>query len=885
MDDRDRQAGHDDSGVGVARNGSPADGDAAGSTRSRGAVAAPAGEIVERRSVQLQILGLRAVASVVIGVLVAAIPVLGPHRVVMGLLCAVAGTTSAAVMATRVRRGHDLTPLVAVVDVAIALGVVLLVPAAYPLAVTILASINGLFVLWFGRRFGMWLLGAAAGGLLVVGLASDPPMWAPALLTWCVTAVFSTAIFGRIAEATDSTRKRYDELVNGIDAVVWEASGPTGPPEYLSASARDVLGFHREQLCDDAFLRSRVHPDDLDDVLANRRRVAAGEDTEVHYRFLDAGGRTRHVQERTKVALGPDGRVLRRRGVLVDETERWEAEAGLRRYSDFIEGIPIALAILRLEDAEDPHSLTVVATNPAAAALAGTAPGDAPGRRLEDVMPVSQEFLGRIADVVTLDQAMEHPFLELPGVEETLALRAVPLPDRCIGVAIEDVTKRARMAESFRHQALHDPLTGLPNRALMNERLASALAEADRRSDPVALLMVDLDQFKEVNDALGHEYGDRLLVELARRMARHLRHCDTIARLGGDEFAILLTTGADEEGAREVGRRLLEICEEPFQVDDYRLQVSASIGIAIAPDHATSADVLLRRADGAMYRAKGSGGGISVYFPGQDQTNVRRLQLLADLRDAVASEAFIVHYQPRVDLATMCTVGVEALVRWDHPEHGVLLPAEFIELAEVSGAIRVLTHAVTARATADVAALGGVGASLGVSVNLSVRNLYDPTLADWVARSLEESGLPPGQLCFELTESQLMDDPSVALEALDRLRDVGVRLSVDDFGTGYSSLAYLRDLPIDEVKVDRRFVADLEHGDARIVRSVVELGHNLGLQVVAEGVESTVALDQLRHLGCDSVQGFALAPPMPVDALARYLDLPAVEGTAVGDRM
>lgn len=852
---------------------------------TKGDVAAPAGEIVERRKVQLQILALRAVASLVIGGLLVSIPVLGPNRFAIGALVAVGGTVSAAVMALRIKRGKEPTPLVAIGDVAIALGVVLLVPAAYPLAVTVLVSVNGLFVLWFGRRFGVWLLAATGGGLLLVGLASGPPLWAPTLLTWFVTAGFSTAIFGRIAKANRSTRKRYDELVNGIDAVVWEASGPTGPPEYLSASVRDVFGFEPEQMCDEEFLWSRVHPDDREAVRDAQRRMARGEDTELHFRIVDADGVLRHVQERTKVALGPDGRVLRRRGVVVDETERWEAEAGLRRYSDFIEGIPIALAILRLEDTDDPRSLTIVAANPAAEALADVEPGSWYGQRLADVVPTSRSFMDKLADVVTLDQPLEHPFLQLAGVEETLALRAVPLPDRCIGVAIEDVTKRARMAESFRHQALHDPLTGLPNRALMNERLATALAEAERRSEPVALLMVDLDQFKEVNDALGHEYGDRLLVELARRMARQLRHCDTIARLGGDEFAILLTTGADEEGAREVGRRLLEICEEPFQVDDYRLQVSASIGIAIAPDHATSADVLLRRADGAMYRAKGSGGGIAVHLPGQEQTNVRRLQLLADLRDAVASEAFVVHYQPRVDLATMCTVGVEALVRWDHPEHGMLLPAEFIELAEVSGAIRMLTQAVTSRATSDVAGLGGVGSSLLVSVNLSVRNLYDPTLADWVAEALEESGLPPGQLCFELTESQLMDDPSVALEALDRLRDVGVRLSVDDFGTGYSSLAYLRDLPIDEVKVDRRFVADLEHGDARIVRSVVELGHNLGLQVVAEGVESTVALEQLRDLGCDSVQGFALAPPMPIDALARFLDLPVVEGTAVGDRM
>ena len=457
----------------------------------------------------------------------------------------------------------------------------------------------------------------------------------------------------------------------------------------------------------------------------------------------------------------------------------------------------------------------------------------------------------------------------------------MPLPDRSVGISLEDVTKRARQAESFRHRALHDPLTGLPNRAMLHERLTHALIEADRTGDPVALLLVDLDQFKEVNDALGHEYGDGVLRELSRRLVGRLRQCDTIARLGGDEFAILLTTDATAEGAAEVARRLNELCEEPIQVADYRLQVSASVGIALAPEHANDAETLLRRADGAMYRAKGAGGGYAIYSPGHELNAVRRLELLADLRDAIQTEAFVVHYQPRIDLATLQPVGVEALVRWRHPRHGLLPPGEFIELAEVSGAIRLLTQTVTERATADVRGLGAT-AGLAVSVNLSMRNLYDPTLVEWVTAMIEESHIPAGALCFELTESQLMDDPRQANEVLHQLHRSGVRFSVDDFGTGYSSLAYLRDLPIDEVKIDRSFVADLARGDSRIVQSVIDVGHHLGLHVVAEGVETPEVLARLRELGCDSAQGFHLAMPMPLGDLRSFLDEAPPRTTGAG---
>ena len=468
-----------------------------------------------------------------------------------------------------------------------------------------------------------------------------------------------------------------------------------------------------------------------------------------------------------------------------------------------------------------------------------------------------------------LGTSLERPFVRIGDHDEVFALRAVPLPDQCIGLALEDVTKRARLAESLRHKALHDHLTGLPNRARFNERLGNALDRARLHGGRTGVLMVDLDRFKDVNDTLGHEYGDRLLVELSRRLSMKLRNCDTIARLGGDEFAVLVSDAEGDDATMSVARRLVELCEEPFHIDEFRLQVGASVGAAVAPDDAEDAEDLLRHADAAMYQAKESGGGIVVHSGAEESTGSTRIELLADLKEAVSTDELVLHYQPRIDLRTLRPVGVEALVRWHHPQRGLLPPGDFIELAEVSGTIAALTRAVTERATRDMAALRP-DAPFTVNVNLSARNLHDPLLVEWVVDLLDRTGYPPMSLCFELTEAQLSEDPSQSLEVLHRLRLLGVRLSIDDFGTGYSSVAYLRELPIDEVKIDTGFISGLQAGDPTLVRSVIDLGHNLGLHVVAEGVEDHRSLELLRSLGCDSAQGYHLAPPMPFEDLERY---------------
>jgi diguanylate cyclase (GGDEF)-like protein len=543
----------------------------------------------------------------------------------------------------------------------------------------------------------------------------------------------------------------------------------------------------------------------------------------------------------------------------------WTAEQ--RR--ELIDALPVGLLVLELADPDDPGSLIVRAANPAAASLLEVPVGGLPGRPFVEVAPLDRADLQALVGALRSDRPPEGPTLHLPGPARVVAATAVRLPAGRTAVVLEDVTSRARQAESLRHQALHDPLTGLPNRALLHERLTRALVRSDRTGDGVALLLVDLNQFKEVNDSLGHAYGDALLKALATRLQTRLRNCDTVARLGGDEFAVLLTTGADGDGALEVARRICRLCEEPVQAGEYRLQVSASVGIALAPEHANDAETLLRRADGAMYRSKGRGGGATVFSAHHELRTIRRLELMAELREATSAEDFVVHYQPRIDLATLRPTGVEALVRWNHPRHGLLPPEEFIELAEVSGAIRLVTRTVTERAARAVRELGSH--RLTVTVNLSARNLHDPTLVEWVREVVDRLEVPQGSLGFELTEAQLMEDHTRSRDVLRQLHDLGVRLGVDDFGTGPSSLAALRDLPVDEVKIHPAFVAELEAGDDRMVRTVIALGHQLGLQVVAEGVEGTTALTRLRELGCDLAQGFHLAVPMTLPDLATYL--------------
>ena len=442
-------------------------------------------------------------------------------------------------------------------------------------------------------------------------------------------------------------------------------------------------------------------------------------------------------------------------------------------------------------------------------------------------------------------------------------------------VIARDVTDRTYAEQALAHQALHDILTGLPNRTLLHDRLEHAILESRRRNEPLALLLIDLDQFKAVNDSFGHHVGDALLTQVGPRFQAQLRETDTVARLGGDEFAVILPA-TDRSAAGRVAATLLKALERPFVVEFEALPVGASVGIAMYPEQGDSASVLLQKADIAMYAAKADlGNGYIVYAPEHERHGADRLALLAELRTAIEGDALFLEYQPEVSLRSGRVTAIEALVRWRHSERGVVAPNSFIPFAEQTGLITPLTEWVIARALKDARGWREAGHDVPVAVNLSTRNLLDPLFPQQVKTALETAGMPASALRFEITETVLLAEPERSMITLGELRDLGVRLALDDFGTGYSSLSYLNKLPLQEVKIDRSFVEKVcSPGDSSstIVQATVDLGHRLGFEVVAEGVETQCSWDRLVELGCDIVQGFHVARPMADESVVRWLD-------------
>ncbi|MFZ5765555.1 MAG: putative bifunctional diguanylate cyclase/phosphodiesterase [Thermodesulfobacteriota bacterium] len=434
-------------------------------------------------------------------------------------------------------------------------------------------------------------------------------------------------------------------------------------------------------------------------------------------------------------------------------------------------------------------------------------------------------------------------------------------------------TQAAALEYQAMHDATHDQLTDLPNRVLLRDRLEQAINSAKREKQKVALFILDLDRFKEVNDTLGHYSGDRLLKQVALRLRGAVRQSDTLAHLGGDEFAILLTVIKESSDVDVVRKKIQSVFKTPYVLEGLKLDVQAGIGAAIYPDHGRDMDSIMQKADIAMYAAKQHDSRFMLYSSDLDRHSTERLTMVGELRQGIENNELRLAFQPKIDARTNAVHGVEALVRWQHPQHGLVPPDEFIPLAERTGLIKPLSLWVLRQAVHQAAAWRTAGLRLGIAINLSPSTLLDSELPDLITGVLASSPLQPEMITLEVTEGSLIKDPNRAMEILKRLADLNIRISIDDFGTGYSSLAYLRKMPATEVKIDKSFVMDMmnNENDAAIVRATIDLAHNLGLQVVAEGVESREIADRLRDLGCDLLQGYYFSKPIAAAELTEWL--------------
>jgi len=453
--------------------------------------------------------------------------------------------------------------------------------------------------------------------------------------------------------------------------------------------------------------------------------------------------------------------------------------------------------------------------------------------------------------------------------------RSAPLEMKALVEAIESrCAKNKERENKLEYQVLHDPLTGLPNRIKLRNELQAAIRNADETGQCFTLLMIDLDRFKEINDTLGHHVGDTVLCEISDRFSGQLSAEDVIARLGGDEFAVLLYD-ADIEKARGTARNLLKCFKEDLFLGGHRFNIGGSIGMAVYPWHAKNDQELLQRADVAMYFAKRKNFGYAIYDKSEDKHDIRQLGFEVELRDAIENDELMLYYQPKIDVKNKQVISAEALLRWKHAEHGFIPAEEVSLLAEKTGLITPLSKWVVKTSLEQLSSWIKKGIQLPISINLSVWNLQDPSFFSYVENVLKDTHVPSDMITFEITESAVMSDPESALKTLQQLSNLGTNLSIDDYGTGFSSLQYLKIMPIDEIKIDKSFVTDMVNydNDAVIVRSIIDLSHNLGLKVVAEGVETQDVYDILEILRCDVIQGYHISRPVPSDNLEHWLSL------------
>jgi diguanylate cyclase (GGDEF)-like protein/PAS domain S-box-containing protein len=710
-------------------------------------------------------------------------------------------------------------------------------------------------------------------------------------------------------DAVRASEERYRALVQQSADVIMILDGD-GRIVYTTPSAHDVFG--RNPVEAGRSLYRHVHPEDLAMVKASFTELALDPDRDevLEFRVHYAPGGWRHVEARGRNLLehpAVAGIVVNLRDVTERRrvTDQQAAVAALGQWA--LSGTPLsslldaaADLVARTLDLPLCGVFELLPADGHFRLVAGT--GWAPNLLGATIVPAfpdwaSDLYAGRVAAVVT--GPVDERFFCAPLVREHDAISGASVTiegqtgtygvlsvfsavervftpgDTNFLVAVANVVaavvERRRAEEEVRHQALHDSLTGLPNRTLLGDRLEQALSASSRDGTRVGLLLLDLDGFKDVNDSLGHHAGDQLLRQVADRLVGVLRGSDTVSRLGGDEFAVCLPDVSSTAEASAIAAKLLTVLQRPFELAEMAVTVSASVGVAVSGQHGHEPSLLLQRADIAMYRAKRARCGWALYDTATDEAHRHRLAVLAELRDAADLGELEMHYQPLLDLRSGRVEHVEALVRWSHPVRGLISPADFIPLAEQSGLIHPLTAWVLNAVIEQARTWERAGLSLSIAVNLSAVVLTDPTLPGQITGMLADAGLPNDRLIVEITESVIAEEG--VRDALQRLSEAGVTLAVDDFGTGYSSLAWLRTLPVHQLKIDRAFVTGMvgDSKDTAIVRSVVQLAHSLGLVVIAEGVETVEVAELLGQLGADIGQGYFFCYPKPATQLEQWL--------------
>jgi len=693
---------------------------------------------------------------------------------------------------------------------------------------------------------------------------------------------------------TGSAEQRYRLLVEQIPAITYIADWQgIRPFLYVSPQAEELLGYPPQEWVDDPLLWERIlHPEDRARVLAEEQRTMAAEERfESEYRVCARDGRVVWLWERDTIIRGADGNPVCTQGVLVDVTELKhtqlalaDSEGMLREERDRAQRyLDIAATMITVLGADG----TVQLANKRACEVLGYAESELRGKDwFEVVVPESDReptrgvFKQLMAGEIESSEEYENRVVSKTGEERLISWHNTVLRDehsRTVGMLSsgEDITERRKAQERVVYLAYHDQLTGLPNRAMLGDHLTVAVARAKRTGVSAALLCLDVDDFKLVNDSLGHNVGDELLLAVTSRLDAVKRDGDVLARAGGDEFFLLLPDlPEDGEGpALAAAQRVIGAFQEPFEVSGAELHVSASVGVSLNPRDAVDADELLRHADAAMYQAKRDARATYALYEREKDDPLERLSLTARLRKSVKRAELVLHYQPIFTLPEGKPVGVEALLRWHDPERGLVGPAEFIPAAENTGLIEPIGGWVLDELCRQAAEWRGLGLTPKLSVNVSPRELRRPEYADALARALERHSVEPSRVMVEVTESVAMGEAGAARKLIARLSDIGVGIAIDDFGEGFSSLSRLRELPVQQLKIDRSFMRDVPEtdGPSAVITAIIRLAEALGREVVAEGVEREEQRRFLTEQGCPLAQGYHLSRPLPPDQVTALL--------------